>query len=825
MYIRVEDSRTFVTSMEDASVMRMISWSICFVSLLSLGGCAFAPEEPKETKSDEAYFVEKSERADASVLDEQVKEPSRDASHFIDAGMSDVVYFPDVVTKEEPGSREESIGEEFSMIDCMIGDMGLLPDVLPEQDATPEPIHENTSHELPEKKEQVDNKTECHPGTIESCFGGASDKLWVGECRPGSRMCLSSGTWDTCRLQTIPQTESCNGKDDDCDGQVDNSVKEQGQKCTLPLFGKCRSGVVWCVGAKIRCQQVAYPTKEICNTEDDDCDGKVDNGCGKSCVVKGTYPKPLDSFLSGRIRGLAFHPSGKTFFTYASNEIREWELATGKLVQEIQTGTNTETFQLISKTLLLYAADHCRRVYEWDLKKGLMRKVFEASEPKNVHGCSRQAIDYYSNNRVSIRNFNFDGMNTTRWFEHFDATTGVKLGSTPTNQGPPQPPPTPPSIFNKVYSHDQKFLGLLENRSFSSSITRRFRLIELSTNEVIYTADFQTEMFLFAADKKTIIIYGDKLVLWDLPTRSIRKSVSQRGTGTNKAKALALKPDGSTLAYALEKSLHIWDLKTNTRLFQLPLTETVRSMDFHPTKSLVALLYKDKIALYDTSKGTLVQTLSGATDIRQGFFQAGGKTFLANSSATSGGLFIWDINTGTLIRKDLPTVKAPLMMSRDGHVMANDYQVWNPYTKQNYLTGGSSQWDIWEYPHYSHLDPMGKFVIRERFAAYVMSRNIFDLTGKVLFNQSFKTKTEDDRYSPYAAKVDYVGAHGKIVFLSEGELIAAWSQAKMKFIGYLPGLQENLFLPRSPIATSLDGKTIASRIKDDYIRVWSCHGH
>lgn len=89
---------------------------------------------------------------------------------------------------------------------------------------------------------------ECTPGTSRSCEGacgdgferctdlcawGACDAPTTGECMPGAtttcaatcgttgtRRCSDSCEWGAC----VPPVESCNGRDDDCDGVIDDDV-------------------------------------------------------------------------------------------------------------------------------------------------------------------------------------------------------------------------------------------------------------------------------------------------------------------------------------------------------------------------------------------------------------------------------------------------------------------------------------------------------------------------------------------------------------------------------------------------------------------------
>lgn len=94
-----------------------------------------------------------------------------------------------------------------------------------------------------------------------------------GTC-PGSRMCVDEGTLSPCDAP-IPTAELCNGLDDDCDGEVDEELGE-----TTCGLGICEHTVQNCVaGKEQQCDALAGALKdEVCNNEDDDCDGVVDNG-------------------------------------------------------------------------------------------------------------------------------------------------------------------------------------------------------------------------------------------------------------------------------------------------------------------------------------------------------------------------------------------------------------------------------------------------------------------------------------------------------------------------------------------------------------------
>jgi hypothetical protein len=82
-----------------------------------------------------------------------------------------------------------------------------------------------------------------------------------------------------------PTTEICNGRDDDCNGVVDNPTPPATSlPGTGPGFvcgsnvGRCTFGAFACVGGAVVCQGGTGPTAETCNGVDDNCDGSVDEG-------------------------------------------------------------------------------------------------------------------------------------------------------------------------------------------------------------------------------------------------------------------------------------------------------------------------------------------------------------------------------------------------------------------------------------------------------------------------------------------------------------------------------------------------------------------
>ena len=125
---------------------------------------------------------------------------------------------------------------------------------------------------------------ECSPGQSRPCYTGPPGTKGVGACQQGKQLC-KDGRWQpACKGEVKPFSESCDGKDNDCDGSTDEDFKV-GDTCEVGK-GVCKeSGKLVCKsdGSGTECDaKPGTPARETCDGKDNDCDGNIDNQPGGS---------------------------------------------------------------------------------------------------------------------------------------------------------------------------------------------------------------------------------------------------------------------------------------------------------------------------------------------------------------------------------------------------------------------------------------------------------------------------------------------------------------------------------------------------------------
>ena len=128
----------------------------------------------------------------------------------------------------------------------------------------------------------------CSPGDSQPCYSGPSGTNGVGVCTAGTRTC-SAGKWGPCAGDTTPTVETCDGKDNDCDGSTDENLAPlvcYTGKAGTNGIGVCKAGSQKCSGGHwSACAGEMTPTKETCDGKDNDCDGSTDEELTQTCYT------------------------------------------------------------------------------------------------------------------------------------------------------------------------------------------------------------------------------------------------------------------------------------------------------------------------------------------------------------------------------------------------------------------------------------------------------------------------------------------------------------------------------------------------------------
>lgn len=175
------------------------------------------------------------------------------------------------------GEEPDGDGDGFTVIegDCDDGD----PERNPDAEELCNGYDDNCSGE-------VDEGCDCEPGATQTCFSGPAGAEGVGLCQAGTQTCEGAAEFrhfGPCEGEILPSLEICDGEDNDCDGEVDEDAIDA-NGCGLCVFDET-----------------------VCDGLDDDCDGLIDEGLINSCGLcppepcyEEPYEEPGDCDVEGR---------------------------------------------------------------------------------------------------------------------------------------------------------------------------------------------------------------------------------------------------------------------------------------------------------------------------------------------------------------------------------------------------------------------------------------------------------------------------------------------------------------------------------------------
>ena len=212
----------------------------------------------------------------------------------------------------------------------------------------------------------------------------------------------------------------------------------------------------------------------------------------------------------------------------------------------------------------------------------------------------------------------------------YDAATSREVALLPTRR-----------IWDMAFSHDGRIVASC------GKYKDPIRLWEVATGQEIATIDYQATALALSPDGRTLATGSDfGIELWDVETRA-QKAAMSTAEGTWGINSVAFSPDGRTLVAGswLDHSVQLWDVETATKTATLEgHKDKVNSVAFAPDGKTVASASDDHtVKLWDVATESIVTTFEGHESWVHSVDYSPDGTLLASTSKS---VKLWDVDTG-----------------------------------------------------------------------------------------------------------------------------------------------------------------------------------
>ncbi|MEI8258815.1 MAG: DUF4114 domain-containing protein, partial [Deltaproteobacteria bacterium] len=154
----------------------------------------------------------------------------------------------------------------------------------------------------------------CNPspeicdGRDNNCDGRVDESVTQAcstACGGGSQACMgvdamSRPIWGTCSARVPAATETlCDGLDDNCNGLIDEGLTQACVDASYPAGTTCRNGVQYCTGAMYGACVTPAPQTEVCDALDNNCNGTTDENLGTATCGTGVCRRTVANCVGG----------------------------------------------------------------------------------------------------------------------------------------------------------------------------------------------------------------------------------------------------------------------------------------------------------------------------------------------------------------------------------------------------------------------------------------------------------------------------------------------------------------------------------------------